>query len=128
MKKIYTLQVIIALMLLFVLPNEATAQHKFKNVNKVKSFVTRTTPSHEGVMDVIHLDSVISDQERIYYTYNEFGYLTSQKTYRFEEDTWTFQTDERDSFLSEYTFDEQNRCVDYSHYVYFCRRQQGYKD
>ena len=114
-------------MLLFVLPNEATAQHKFKNVNKVKSFVTRTTPSHEGVMDVIHLDSVISDQERIYYTYNEFGYLTSQKTYRFEEDTWTFQTDERDSFLSEYTFDEQNRCVDYSHYVYSADGSKGTK-
>lgn len=118
MKKIYTLQAIIALMLLSVLPNEATAQHKFKNVNKAKSFVTRTVPSHEGVMDVIHLDSVISDQERIYYTYNEFGYLTSQKTYCLEEDTWTFQTGEKESFLAEYTFDEQNRCVDYSRYKY----------
>lgn len=118
MKKIYTLQAIIALLLLFILPNAATAQHKFKNVNKVKSFVTRTAPSHEGYMDVIHLDSVISDQERIYYTYNEFGYLTSQKTYCLEEDTWTFQTDESESFLEEYTFDEQNRCVDYSRYKY----------
>ncbi len=127
MKNIYTLQAIIALMLLFVLPNEATAQHKFKNVNKVKSFVTRTVPSHEGVMDVIHLDSVISEQERIYYTYNEFGYLTSQKTYRLEEDTWTFQTDERDSFLSEYTFDEHNRCVDYSHYKYTPNGTKGVK-
>ena len=127
MKKIYTLQAIIALMLLFVLPNEATAQHKFKNVNKVKSFVTRTVPSHEGVMDVIHLDSVISEQERIYYTYNEFGYLTSQKTYCLEEDTWTFQTDESESFLAEYTFDEQNRCVDYSHYVYSADGSKGTK-
>ena len=115
-------------MLLFVLPNEATAQNKFKNVNKVKSFVTRTAPSHEGVMDVIHLDSVISDQERIYYTYNEFGYLTSQKTYRLEDgNIWTLQTDERDSFLSEYTFDEQNRCVDYSHYVYSADGSKGTK-
>ena len=127
MKKIYTLQAIIALMLLFVLPNEATAQHKFKNVNKVKSFVTRTVPSHEGVMEVIHLDSVISEQERIYYTYNEFGYLTSQKTYCLEEDTWTFQTDESESFLAEYTFDEQNRCMDYSHYVYSADGSKGTK-
>lgn len=127
MKKNYTLQAIIALMLLFVIPNEATAQHKFKNVNKVKSFVTRTVPSHEGVMDVIHLDSVISEQERIYYTYNEFGYLTSQKTYCLEEDTWTFQTDESESFLAEYTFDEQNRCVDYSHYVYSADGSKGTK-
>ena len=127
MKKIYTLQAIIALLLLFILPNAATAQHKFKNVNKVKPFVTRTVPSHEGTMDVIHLDSVISDQERIYYTYNEFGYLTSQKTYRLEEETWTLQTDERDSFLAEYTFDGQNRCMDYSHYVYSADGSKGTK-
>ena len=127
MKKIYTLQAIIALLLPFILPNAATAQHKFKNVNKVKPFVTRTVPSHEGTMDVIHLDSVISDQERIYYTYNEFGYLTSQKTYRLEEGTWTFQTNESESFLAEYTFDEQNRCVDYSHYVYSADGSKGTK-
>ena len=67
MKKIYALQTIITLMLLFILPGATTAQHKF---NKIKSFATRTAPIHEGYMDVIHLDSVISDQERIHYTYN----------------------------------------------------------
>ena len=79
-------------------------------------------------MDVIHLDSVISEQERVYYTYNEFGYLASQKTYRLEDgNIWTIQTDERDSFLSEYTFDEQNRCVDYSRYKYTPNETKGVK-
>ena len=87
MKKIYALQTIITLMLLFILPCSATAQHKF---NKIKSFAQRTAPIHEGYMDVIHLDSVISEQEHVYYTYNEFGYLSSQKTYRLEEGEWVF--------------------------------------
>ena len=119
MKKIYTLQTIVALMLLFILPGAATAQHKF---NKIKSFAQRTAPIHEGYMDVIHLDSVISEQERVYYTYNEFGYLTSQKVYSLVEGEWIFEygerTGEKESFLAEYTFDEQNRCVDYSRYKY----------
>ena len=94
MKKIYTLQAFVALMLLLILPGAATAQHKF---NKIKSFAQRTAPIHEGYMDVIHLDSVISEQERVYYTYNEFGYLASQKTYRLEDgNIWTLQPDERD--------------------------------
>lgn len=125
MKKIYTLQAFVALMLLLILPGAATAQHKFK---KIKSFAARTAPIHEGYMDVIHLDSVISEQERVYYTYNEFGYLASQKTYRLEDgNIWTLQTDERDSFLSEYTFDEQNRCVDYSRYKYTPNETKGVK-
>ena len=125
MKKIYTLQAFVALMLLLILPGAATAQHKF---NKIKSFAARTAPIHEGYMDVIHLDSVISEQERVYYTYNEFGYLASQKTYRLEDgNIWTLQTDERDSFLSEYTFDEQNRCVDYSRYKYTPNETKGVK-
>lgn len=125
MKKIYTLQAFVALMLLFILPYAATAQHKF---NKIKSFAARTAPIHEGYMDVIHLDSVISEQERVYYTYNEFGYLASQKTYRLEDgNIWILQTDESESFLAEYTFDEQNRCVDYSHYVYSADGSKGTK-
>lgn len=122
MKKIYTLQTIVALMLLFILPGAATAQHKF---NKIKSFAQRTAPIHEGYMDVIHLDSVISEQERVYYTYNEFGYLASQKTYRLEEGKWVFQADE--SSLAEYTFDEQNRCLDYSCYKYTPNGSKGAK-
>ena len=125
MKKIYTLQAFVALMLLFILPGATSAQHK---VNKIKSFAARTAPIHEGYMDVIHLDSVISEQERVYYTYNEFGYLASQKTYRLEDgNIWTLQTDESESFLAEYTFDEQNRCVDYSHYVYSADGSKGTK-
>ena len=124
MKKIYALQTIITLMLLFILPCSATAQHKF---NKIKSFAQRTAPIHEGYMDVIHLDSVISEQERVYYTYNEFGYLSSQKTYRLEEGEWVFQTGEGESFLEEYTFDEQNRCLDYSFYRYTPNETKGAK-
>jgi hypothetical protein len=56
-------------------------------------------------MDVIHLDSVISEQERVYYTYNEFGYLTSQKVYSLVEGEWIFEygerTGEKESFLAE---------------------------
>ena len=128
MKKIYALQTIITLMLLFILPCSATAQHKF---NKIKSFAQRTAPIHEGYMDVIHLDSVISEQERVYYTYNEFGYLTSQKVYSLVEGEWIFEygerTGEKESFLAEYTFDEQNRCVDYSCYKYTPNETKGAK-
>ena len=128
MKKIYALQTIITLMLLFILPCSATAQHKF---NKIKSFAQRTAPIHEGYMDVIHLDSVISEQERVYYTYNEFGYLTSQKVYSLVEGEWIFEygerTGEKESYLAEYTFDEKNRCVDHSHYKYTSNGSKGAK-
>ncbi len=118
MKNNYTLQAIATLILLFILTGTATAQHKFKNVNKVKSFVTRTVPSHEGYMDVILLDSVISDNKHIYCEYNNFGYITAKRTYTGSRDYWYLETNSEKSYIAEYTFDEQNRCTAYSKHCY----------
>ena len=67
-------------------------------------------------MDVVLLDSVISDDRCEYYGYNDYGWLTSVKIYEREDGAMQLDTDE--SYLLEYTFDEQGRCTYYGEFAY----------
>ena len=66
--------------------------------------------------DVVLLDSVISDNRCEYYKYNDYGWLISAKIYEWEDGAMQLDTDE--SYLLEYTFDEQGRCTYYGEFVY----------
>ena len=66
--------------------------------------------------DVVLLDSVISDNRCEYYKYNDYGWLISAKIYEWEDGAMQLDTDE--SYLLEYTFDEQGRCTYYGEFAY----------
>ena len=70
----------------------------------------------EESKDVVLLDSVISDTHREYYEYNDHGWLVSAKIYDWEEGRLQFDTEE--SFCLEYEFDDKDRVVRYSYYLY----------
>lgn len=69
-------------------------------------------------MEVILLDSVISDSKRTYCEYNKFGYITAKRTYTGSGHDWYLETNSEESYITEYTFDDQNHCTAYSKYCY----------
>ena len=124
MRRLYAQLLIVALTLMcFIVPCTATAQ---RFIDKAKSPIAGTIPDGE-VIDIIMLDSIISDNERVFFEYNDFGYLKSKMTYRNEGGGWTLQTNDDESFLAEYTFDNQNRCTGYSQYKYTTNGTKGIK-
>ena len=109
----------LALATLCLAPTNTFAQKTF---DRMKSPTSLSAPT-EGEMDVILLDSIIGEDERYYYEYNELGYLISTRMYTSETDeygstAWVFDNDEDVSLLSEYTFDLSNRCTRYSEYTF----------
>lgn len=105
-----------------LLPATTAAQNIFAKISK--SPVLRTVRP-QGEMDVILLDSILSDTERTYYEYDEHGYLVSTMTYYNEEGKWIFDNDVDVSLLAEYTFDDTGRCTRFSEY---CFSEEGKKD
>lgn len=105
-----------------LMPATMTAQNIFAKISK--SPVLRTARP-QGEMDVILLDSILSDSERTYYEYNEHGYLVSTMTYYNEEGKWVFDNDVDVSLLAEYEFDDTGRCTRFSEYSF---SEEGKKD
>ena len=56
------------------------------------------------------LDSVVSDNYRRMYQYNEYGYITSVMDYNLEDGQW--KLDAEDSYLQDYRFDASGQCVE----------------
>ncbi len=54
------------------------------------------------------LDSVVGDNYRKIYKYNEYGYITSVMTYHKDSD-WTLDTS--NSYVQDYVFDADGRCI-----------------
>lgn len=81
-----------------------------------KSPALRRAAEGAETMDVVLLDSVISDTRREYYKYNDKGWLTSIKIYEWEDGT--MQLDTTESYLLEYEFDELDRCTYYGEFSY----------
>lgn len=77
----------------------------------------------EESKDVVLLDSVISDPRREYYEYNDHGWLVSAKIYDWEEGKLQFDAEE--SFRLEYEFDDKDRLIHYSHYLYNADGSRG---
>lgn len=77
----------------------------------------------EESKDVVLLDSVISDTHREYYEYNDHGWLVSAKIYDWEEGELQFDAEE--SFCLEYEFDDKDRVVRYSYYLYNADGSKG---
>ncbi len=77
----------------------------------------------EESKDVVLLDSVISDTRREYYEYNDHGWLVSAKIYDWEEGKLQFDAEE--SFRLEYEFDDKDRLIHYSHYLYNADGSRG---
>ena len=77
----------------------------------------------EESKDVVLLDSVISDTRREYYEYNDHGWLVSAKIYDWEEGKLQFDAEE--SFCLEYEFDDKDRLIHYSHYLYNADGSRG---
>lgn len=78
--------------------------------------VRRMATQEVDARDVVLLDSVIGDGYSKYYEYNEKGWLVSAKIYESEEEV--LQLDTEESFLLEYDFDGQERCIRYSYFLY----------
>lgn len=77
----------------------------------------------EESKDVVLLDSVISDTRCEYYEYNDHGWLVSAKIYDWEEGRLQFDAEE--SFCLEYEFDDKDRLIHYSHYLYNADGSRG---
>lgn len=77
----------------------------------------------EESKDVVLLDSVISDTRCEYYEYNDHGWLVSAKIYDWEEGRLQFDAEE--SFRLEYEFDDKDRLIHYSHYLYNADGSRG---
>ncbi len=81
----------------------------------------------EGV-DIVLLDSVVSDTHRAHYEYNECGWLVSEKHYEWndtgdENSGMMFDTEE--SYFLEYEFDELGRCTRYAQFEYNADETKG---
>ena len=61
------------------------------------------------------------------YTYNDYGYLTSQKTYSIYSTSQplTLSTNSSESFFEEYDFDEKNRPIRHSKFLYNADGNKG---
>lgn len=77
----------------------------------------------EESKDVVLLDSVISDTRCEYYEYNDHGWLVSAKIYDWEEGKLQFDAEE--SFYLEYEFDDKDRLIHYSYYLYNADGSKG---
>lgn len=97
---------------------------KFAKMPQHRAAQRRAT---EGT-DYALLDSVISDTHRAHYRYNEYGWLVSEKHYKWndtgnENSGMMFDTEE--SYLLEYDFDDLGRCTRYSKYKYNADESKG---
>ena len=88
-----------------------------------KSPALRRAAKSVEQMDVVLLDSVISDDRCEYYEYNDYGWLTSVKIY--EREDGAMQLDTEDSYFLKYEFDEQGRCTYYGEFEYNADGTEG---
>ena len=91
---------------------------KEESINKLKAAarrapVTKTAPN---TLNVVLLDSVISENRKEYYRYNNHGWLQSKEVYNLEGNNFVLDTEE--SFRGEYEFDAMDRIVSYNYYEY----------
>ncbi len=91
---------------------------KEESINKLKAAarrapVTKTAPN---TLNVVLLDSVISENRKEYYKYNNHGWLQSKEVYNLEGNNFVLDADE--SFRGEYEFDAMDRIVSYNYYEY----------
>lgn len=91
---------------------------KEESINKLKAAarrapVTKTAPN---TLNVVLLDSVISENRKEYYRYNDHGWLQSKEVYNLDGDNFVLDADE--SFRGEYEFDAMDRIVSYNYYEY----------
>lgn len=79
-------------------------------------------------VDIVLLDSVISDTHRAYYEYNEYGWLVSEKHYAWNDtgdENSGIMFDTEESYFLEYDLDEQGRCTRYAQFQYNADETKG---
>ena len=89
-----------------------------ESINKLKAAARRVpvTKTATQTLDVVYLDSVISENRKVYYKYNDHGWLISKEVYNLEDYTFVLNTDE--SFRNDYEFDSMDRIVNFAYYEY----------
>lgn len=79
-------------------------------------------------VDIVLLDSVVSDTHRAYYEYNEYGWLVSEKLYEWNDTgdgKGSVMFDTEESYFLEYEFDGQGRCTRYARFRYNADETKG---